>query len=79
MPLAGGAHLTWADNSSDEDEFMLMRMVDGGEYAELTTVPFDTTQYHDTTVTSGTRYMYMVMATNAAGASESNEVVFDAP
>jgi hypothetical protein len=77
--LGGGAHLTWTDNSDNEDEFMVMRMVDGGEYEDLGTVPFDTTQYHDTGVTSGLSYTYMVMAMNEFGASESNEVTFDAP
>lgn len=28
-PLAGGAHLTWADNSDNETEFMVMRMQEG--------------------------------------------------
>ena len=60
---------------------MVMRMVDGvdTEYEIISTVPFDTEQYHDAPLTSGTTYMYMVMAMNDAGESDSNEVTFDAP
>ena len=79
-PLSGGAHLTWVDNSDNETEFMIMRMVGvDTTYQELTTVPFDTTQYHDAGVTPGTVYMYQIMAMNDAGAAESNEVTFTAP
>ena len=74
--LGDGAHLTWVDASDDEREFMIMRMdvTAGGDYEEVATVPFDTTQYHDAPLTPGTTYMLMVMAVNDAGSSESNEV-----
>ena len=78
--VGGGAHLTWTDNADNEDEFMIMRMVEGDNaYDEIATVPFDSMQYHDTSVTAATSYRYMVMAMNAFGESESNEVTFDAP
>ena len=79
--LSGGAHLTWKDNSSNETEFMVMRMQVGTDttYQTLASVPFNTTQYHDAPLTSGKQYMYKVMATNDAGDSESNEVTFAAP
>lgn len=79
--LSGGAHLTWVDASDDETEFMIMRMdvAAGGEYETITTVPFDTTQYHDAPLMAGVTYMYMVMAMNDAGTSESNEVEFTLP
>lgn len=79
--LSGGAHLTWVDASDDETEFMIMRMdvAAGGEYETVTTVPFDTVQYHDAPLMAGVTYMYMVMAMNDAGTSESNEVEFTLP
>lgn len=80
-PLTGGAHLTWTDNADNETEFMVMRM-DGlvdAEYRTIATVPFDTEQYHDAPLTSGTTYMYKVMAMNDEGDSESSEIRFDAP
>lgn len=74
--LGTGIHLTWTDNSDNEDEFMIMRMVGSGAYTELTSVTFNTTQFHDDPVTVGTKYMYHVMAMNADGTSAaSNEVM----
>lgn len=78
-PLGGGAHLTWEDNSDNEDEFMIMRKNGTGDFQEIASVTFDTVQYHDEPLTSGTSYTYMIMAVNADGQSSSNEVVFDAP
>ena len=78
---AGGAHLTWTDNSDNETEFMVMRMevgVDTG-YEVAATVEFNTTQYHDAPLTSGSTYMYQIMAMNNDGESLSNEVTFAAP
>ena len=79
--LSGGAHLTWTDNSSNEDEFMIMRMQVGTdtEMKHLTSVTFNMTQYHDAGLTSGKQYMYMVVAMNAGGEGESNTVTFSAP
>jgi hypothetical protein len=71
--VPGGAHITWADASDDEDEFSIERKGATGDFAELGTVPFDTTQYHDATATTGT-WVYRVGATNDAGESWSPEV-----
>lgn len=79
--LQGGAHLTWKDNSSDEAQFMIERKVGGGAFQTLSTVPFNTTQYHDAPVTTGTSYTYRVMAMDGKGvhSAASNEVAFTAP
>lgn len=79
--VSGGAHLTWTDNSDNETEFMVMRMQDSvdTEMQIIATVPFDTSQYHNAPLTSGQTYVFMVMAMNHAGESESNEVMFSAP
>jgi hypothetical protein len=79
VPAGGGAHVTWTDNSDNEDEFVVMRKDGTAEFQEIASVPFDTVQYHDEPVTSGTSYTYMVMAVNADGESHSDEVVLDAP
>lgn len=71
--VTGGAHLTWADGSDDEDEFVVERKDSAGAFAELDSVPFDTTQYHDGTATAGT-WVYRVAARNDAGESWSAEV-----
>jgi len=79
--LGGGAHLTWIDNSTDEDEFVIMRQLQGSDadMRELARVPFDTVTYHDEPITSGATYIYMVVATNAAGDAASNQATFVAP
>lgn len=77
---AGGAHLTWSDNSDNEEHFMVMRKVEGdGEFAGIASPAFDAEQYHDAALTPGTAYVYKVIAMNGAGESESNEVSFTAP
>lgn len=79
--LSGGAHVTWVDNSNNEDDFAIMRMEVGTDAAlrEIDSVPFNTTQYHDAPVTSGTTYKYKIVATNASGESATSEVSFVAP
>jgi hypothetical protein len=81
--LSGGAHLTWKDNSSNEASFMIERMMGTNAYAEIATVPFDTTAYHDANLAAGT-YMYRVMAMPKDGAHGtdtkfSNEVTITLP
>lgn len=79
--LSGGAHLTWTDNSDNEEMFMIVRMEVGtdADYKNIGMVDFDVTAYHDPVLTSGKQYKYMVMSMNAAGTSNSNEITFDAP
>ena len=68
MELTGGAHLTWKDNSDNEASFMIERKDGGGAFAELITVPFDTTAHHDAgPLTVGTTYLYRVMAMPKSG------------
>lgn len=82
-PLEGGAHVTWKDNSENEASFMIERMNDKADWKTIGTVPFDTTQYHDATITAGTTYMYRVMAMpksgNHAAGGISSAVTFVAP
>ncbi|MBA3451896.1 MAG: fibronectin type III domain-containing protein [Deltaproteobacteria bacterium] len=80
-PLGAGAHLTWKDNSMDESEFVIMRMRMGSDtaLAELGRVPFNGTAFHDEPIVAGATYMYMVVATNANGESDSNQATFVAP
>ena len=77
--LSGGAHVTWKDNSSDETEFMIERKTAGADFATVGSVPFDTTAYHDGTVTVGTLYTYRVRAMKGdVMSSPTNEVDFTA-
>lgn len=79
--LGAGAHLTWRDNSTDEAEFVIMRQHMGAEAAmtELARVPFNGTTFHDEPIAAGATYLYMIVATNENGESQSNQVTFVAP
>lgn len=81
MLMAGQPHLTWNDNSDDEDGFSIERMVTGtGSFVEVATETFDIEQYHDDSAAAATSYTYRVLAENAAGASApSNEIVIATP
>jgi hypothetical protein len=74
--LSGGGHLTWADNSDNEDHFMIMRKAQDGTYDDIDILTFNSTSYHDASVIAGTTYVYMVMAMNSKGEASSNEVTF---
>lgn len=73
-------HLTWSDNSTDEDTFSIERKTGAGAFAEIATETFNIEQYHDMAVVAGTTYTYRVMARNAAGMSApSNEISITTP
>ncbi len=59
--LGVGLHVSWKDNSSDEDEFQIERKSTGG-FAMIASVVFDITQFHDEPVTFDTAYTYRVRA-----------------
>ena len=78
--LGAGGHLTWTDNSDDEDEFVIMRAQDDGAFEEIARTPFDSPTYHDEPLTSGSTYTYVVHAGNETGLSEpSNEAMLTVP
>lgn len=80
QPLLGGVHLTWKDNSSDEEMFMIMRKEGTSAFATLVMVEFNIVQYHDTAVTPGKTYTYMVNAMKGDQLSDpSNEAMIQLP
>lgn len=74
-PLGGGVHLTWKDNSDNEEAFQLERKEEGGDFALLDTVPFDTALYHDSDVSLTKAYSYRVRADLPDGFSAYSNVV----
>lgn len=74
--VSGGAHLTWTDNASNEDHYMIMRKTTSGTFDDIDMLSFNATQYHDSSVTAGTTYVYKVTAMNSKGEASSNEVTF---
>ncbi len=77
-PLGGGVHLTWLDNSDDEELFEIERMEQGTSFSKLDTVPFNSALYHDANVTLGIQYTYRVRAKLGTGfSSYSNQASAD--
>jgi len=73
-PLGGGVHLTWTDNSTNEETFEIERREGSAAFATIDSVPFNADLYHDSNVTIGNTYSYRVRATFATGVSAySNE------
>jgi hypothetical protein len=63
--VAGGAHLTWQDNSDDEQRFMIERKEDDEPF-ELRATPMpDQTVFHDGGLVAGVEYAYRIMAVGA--------------
>jgi hypothetical protein len=81
IEAAGGAHLTWKDNSDNEDQFMIERKQGAGAFTTLDTVAANKTDYHDSKVTAGLTYTYRVLAMAKSGVHSqgSNEVMFTVP
>lgn len=60
--LGGGVHLTWRDNTSDEESFQIERKEGNGSFALLNSLPFNSALYHDSDVTLKRQYTYRVRA-----------------
>jgi fibronectin type 3 domain-containing protein len=61
--------LSWQDNSSNEDMFVVQRSTDGINWITWSTLAPNTTSYTDTAISKGQSYSYRVMAYNSAGGS----------
>lgn len=80
-PMGSGIHLTWTDTSTSEEGFDIERSTATSSFAKITSVAFDTTQYHDTGgLTGGVSYTYRVRASGGGSFSPySNSVSAVAP
>ena len=54
------ADVTWKDVADDEDGFELARRTGDGAFPVIAWLPTDTTNYHDSGLTTGTDYTYAV-------------------
>lgn len=61
--------ISWTDNSTNEDNFILERQTGGGAWTQVATLAAGTTTYSNTGLTASTAYSYRVMATNSVGDS----------
>jgi len=71
---SGNIALSWADNSNNEQSFMVQRASNGGAFATIANLAANTTSYTDsyTNLTVGTAYTYQVLAMNSIGSVASN-------
>jgi hypothetical protein len=75
VPQGGGAHLTWNDNSSDEEVFEIERNDDAAVSSQtIASLPFDTEVYHDADVVLGQRYTYRLRAKLQSGFTSYSNV-----
>ena len=61
--------LAWADDSADEDGFVIERSIDGVTFTPLATAAANATTYTDNGLSGATAYTYRVRAHNAGGDS----------
>jgi len=58
-------HLTWEDNSDNEDGFKLERSISGASFVEVADLAANTTSYSDTNLTPHTWYTYRARSYNS--------------
>lgn len=67
--------LNWNDNSDNESSFELSRsLTANGTYANVATLPANTTTYTNTSLSLGKRYYYKVTALNSSGTSAPGNI-----
>lgn len=75
----GGISLAWADNSNNEEFFVVERQTGTAAPAVIATLTRNTTSYTDSTTAARTSYSYRVYSSNFAGYSQpSNRVTVKA-
>lgn len=62
-------NLTWDDNASNEDNFVLERSVNGGPFLTLVSLPANTESHSNGGLPTGVVFSYRVRAVNGAGPS----------
>ncbi|MDD5145487.1 MAG: fibronectin type III domain-containing protein [Candidatus Pacebacteria bacterium] len=68
--------LGWQDNSTNETGFKVEKSTNGVDFAEIYSLPANSTNCYDYDVVSGATYYYRVKAYNPAGDSDYSNVVF---
>lgn len=67
--------LTWVDNSTTEESFVVERSTDGLQFAQITVLPANTTEYVDPGRDPGQTYFYRVKARNQGGDSAYSNTI----
>ena len=80
---ASQINLTWTDNSTNENNFLIERSQDNAGYAQVASVGAGVTNYSDSALTANTLYYYRVRAgnggSNSAYSSVASATTFVAP
>ncbi len=77
---AASVTLTWNDNSTNEDSFVIERSTSPAvTWAQVGSVPFNSVTFTDASVLPNTAYSYRVKSTNSAGATSSSSVTVTTP
>lgn len=72
-PTTNSLNLAWADNSTDETQFVISRSTSsGGTFSDNASVGAGVTTYQDTGLAASQTYYYKVRATNAGGDSSNS-------
>ena len=74
--ISGLVKLSWADNSDNEQGFIIERSVNNAAFEVLDSVSADVTSYEDNLIVNGQSYTYRVSAQNYTGASSFSNVDF---
>src|SRR6185503_12204836 len=68
-------NLSWIDNSSNEDGFVIERSLNGTTFEQIATLAANQTTYASTGLKSNTRYYFRVRAFNELGLSAASNTV----
>ncbi|MFN7141186.1 MAG: fibronectin type III domain-containing protein, partial [Limisphaerales bacterium] len=69
-------NLTWTDNSTNEENFVVARSTTaGGPYTDIAILSANSTSYSDTGLSQNTTYYYVVRSRNASGSSANTAEV----
>jgi hypothetical protein len=71
--------LQWTDNANNETGYKVLRRINNADFAQIGSLPPDSTTYHDTTVQPGISYDYHIQAYNIAGYSDFAGVSITTP
>ncbi|MFT4836155.1 MAG: hypothetical protein ACI8UC_000834 [Psychromonas sp.] len=78
--LSASLHITWNDNSSNEDGFLVeKRLLGDDKMQNITILPVNSQEYNDLDLVSNEAYCYRITAFNEAGRAASNELCYQVP
>jgi len=74
IPPASSLTINWADNATNEDNYVLERSTNGVDFTIINTLEANVTSYNDLGLIPNTQYYYRVKATNSSESSVYNTI-----